>query len=271
MSLEAEHQQTEPALIAELVDRYAIYQQAVQSPDLDVELIKDLYFQCRQRSAHHLREDFCGTAAILAEWIRHGHEFSGEGFDNDPEPLEWGKRNNFDPLGMDKNRATLHLADVREPSLRHPDVRCAFNFSYWVFRTRQEMIEYFRCCYQDLAPDGVLLLDSHGGFESLIEEESEADMGDFISVWHQTNICPVDNTADLAIHYRFPDGSEIHNAYQYRWRIWSLPEILEILIEAGFSSSRVFWYEEDDEGSRYIETDTGRNDPAWIACIAALK
>ena len=246
-----------------------IYQQAVQSPDDDALLVQNLYRRCRGFDPIHLREDFCGTAAMLGEWIKLADIHTGEGVDNDPEPLEWGKAHNFEYPSSE--RAILHLADVRAPSTKAPDVRCAFNFSYWVFKTRGELLNYFESARLDLADDGVFLLDMHGGYECLEEEEVETDMGDFISVWHQTNVCPVDNSADLAIHYRFPDGSEIHNAYQYHWRIWSLPEILELLSEAGFEQHKIFWYIDEDDQLEYVETDKGWNDPAWIACIAAMK
>ncbi|NKB76366.1 MAG: hypothetical protein GKR96_04810 [Gammaproteobacteria bacterium] len=250
------------------LDRHTVYQQAVQSPEADAELVQYFYRLNRNKTAYHFREDFCGTAITLANWIQQGPEFSGEGFDIDSDTIKWGQRHNFDPLGENGKRGLLHRADARAPSTKSPDVRCAFNFSYWIFTQRKQMLEYFQSAYQDLAKDGVFVLDFHGGAESLAEEEAITDCGEFLSIWHQTGFSPVTHTADLALHFRFPDGSAMENAFRYHWRIWSIPEITDLLSEAGFASTNTYWY--DGEGE-YELTRVGQNDPTWIACLAALK
>ena len=235
--------------------------------------MQQVYQQARGASAIHFREDFCGTAVTLCAWIEQGPEFTGEGHDIDPEPLQWGKQNNFKPLGKARRQASLRVADAREHSILAPDIRCAFNFSYWIFRKRGVLLEYFRAVRNDLAAGGVFVLDLHGGSEVFSEQEQVTDCGDFELVCHQTDVSPVDHSANLALHFRFPDGSEMHNAFRYRWRIWSLPEITDILREAGFKDIRCHWCidEEDQEETRYELTRIGYNDPAWVACLAALK
>ena len=256
---------------AERADKHSLYQLGVQSPEADVALLQQVYQQARGAPALRLREDFCAAAATLCAWVEQGARFSGEGCDIDPEPLQWGELNNFKPLGKRRHRAVLRIADARERSLIAPDIRCAFNFSYWIFRRRDELLDYFRVARDDLAENGVLVLDAHGGSEAFSEEEQVTDCGDFDMVCRQTNVCPVDHSADLALHFRFPDGSELHNAFEYRWRIWSLPEITDILREAGFTDLRIHWCIDEKTETRYELTDTGYNDPAWMACIAALK
>ncbi len=266
---------TKPPTLAEQSDKHDLYQAGVQSPQVDVALLQQIYREARGKKARatHFREDFCGTAATLCAWLEQGAKFTGEGYDIDPEPVEWGRQHNFKPLGKRRRRASLRVADAREPSLCAPDIRCAFNFSYWIFRERGVLLDYFRAVRADLAADGVFVIDLHGGAEAFSEEEQVTDCGDFDLVCHQTGVRPVDHGADLALHFRFPDGSEIHNAFRYTWRIWSLPEITDIMREAGFTDIRCHWCieDDDDEETRYELTRIGYNDPAWIACLAALK
>lgn len=257
--------------LAEQAERHHLYQLAVQSPQTDVALLQQIYHQARGRSARRLREDFCGTAALLCAWLRQGAAFSGEGIDIDAEPLAWGKQNNFKPLGKQGRRADLRVAEARAPSLVAPDIRCAFNFSYWIFRRREVLCEYFRAVYADLAADGVFVIDLHGGAEVFSEEEEVTDCGEFDLVCHQTAVSPVDHSANLALHFRFADGSEMHNAFQYTWRIWSMPEIMDVLREAGFDDLRAYWCCDEGEETRYELTERGYNDFAWVACLAAVK
>ena len=130
--------------LAEQADKHHLYQLGVQSPHTDVALLQQVYQQARGTSAIHFREDFCGTAVTLCAWIEQGPEFTGEGHDIDPEPLQWGKQNNFKPLGKARRQASLRSPTRGRHSILAPDIRCAFNFSYWIFRKRGVLLEYFR-------------------------------------------------------------------------------------------------------------------------------
>lgn len=261
---------TSPSLAMQ-ADKHAIYQLAVQSPETDVELLQNLYKKCRGKKAWRLREDFCGTGLTLAHWVAQGKRYSGEGFDIDPDPVKWGRDNNLAPLGKAAERGVLHIADARAPSTSVPDIRCSFNFSHWVFTTRETLLEYFRSAYLDLAETGVFVLDATGGTEALSEEPFETEVNGLTLIWQQRNYSPVTATADLTLRFRMADGSEVKPPYRYRWRVWSLPEVLELLQEAGFQSTRVWWEDEDDPEIGYRVTQKGSNDTCWVACITALK
>ncbi len=256
--------------LAERADKHKIYQLAVQSPEADIELIQHFYRSRRRRNAWRLREDFCGTALTLSHWVAQGPRFSGEGFDIDPDPLEWGREHNMAPLGHGAKRAILHEADVRDPSVESPDIRCAFNFSYWVFRTRDEMLDYFTRAREDLAEDGMLVIDVTGGTDSLSEEPYSSKVSGFELVWQQRNFSPVDHSADLTLTFRFRDGSEIDPPYRYSWRVWSIPELLDLLRAAGFGDIDIWWQDDDSEHG-YRKTRKGANDSCWVACIAAFR
>ena len=261
---------------ADTSDKYELYQLSVQSPEEDVAFLAEVYQAERGRRALHFREDFCGTGLLSLSWISRGQDYPAEAFDIDPEPIRWGQIHHFKEFGDDAGRAVVHLKDAREPSDRAPDVRCAQNFSYWVFRTRPIMLDYFRRARGDLADDGIFVIDLHGGPECYeeMEEETELDEG-FTYVWDQDHYYPITNEAHLSIHFRFPDGSEMRDAFTYDWRIWGLTELKEILDDAGFVQVDCYWEgtDEDGESGNGIFTKEARGEAcmSYVAYLVALK
>ena len=67
----------------------------------------------------------------------------------------------------------------------------------------------------------------------------------------------------------------MEDAFAYRWRLWTLPEIRELLWEAGFSSVEVYWEgtdEESNEGNgNYEPSEVGDADPGWVCYIVAQR
>ena len=106
-----------------------------------------------------------------------------------------------------------------------------------------------------------------------MEEETEYD--DFTYVWDQAQYDPVTGHMKAHIHFRFPDGSELSPAFTYEWRLWSLPEIRELLEEAGFKKITVYdesWDYEQDEGTgEFKPVEKMDADPGWVVYIAAEK
>ncbi|MEL7371417.1 MAG: class I SAM-dependent methyltransferase, partial [Myxococcota bacterium] len=100
--------------MASRADRYELYLQSVQAPDVDVKFFQRVYKSNFKRPAQVLREDFCGTAAVCCEWVGKRGEREAYGVDLDPEPLEWGQRYNL-PLVPDGRRDAVHFVegDVR--------------------------------------------------------------------------------------------------------------------------------------------------------------
>ncbi len=263
-------------LTAKKADKYHLYQLSVQSPEPDIKFLNRIYKKARGKKARHFREDFCGTCLLTATWINQGKDFTAESYDIDPEPLAWGKKFNLDPLGKVAEQAILRQEDVRETSLKKPDVRCAQNFSYWIFKQRCEMLDYFKKSRKDLAKDGIFVMDVHGGPESItyMEEESELDHG-FSYVWDQYEFWPVTGEATMKIHFRFKDGSELKNAFTYNWRVWTIPELKELLAEAGFKQIDCYWEGTAADGESgngiFKITQKGTNDLSWVAYLVALK
>lgn len=264
-------------LTAKTADKYVLYQHAVQSAEQDVEFLFDTYKTLRGKAPRHFREDFCGTCLLSANWVMRGQKFTAESYDIDPEPLAWGLENNLKPLGQSISRVVQHEEDARNPSRQAPDVRCAQNFSYWVFKTRVEMLDYFKGVQADLANQGIFIIDLHGGPESMQELEEETEVADksFTYVWDQDSINPITGAARLHIHFRFPDGSEMTDAFIYDWRLWGLPELKDILLEAGFSAADCYWEGTDEDGESgdgiFSVSEKGEACLSYVAYLVAQK
>jgi len=265
-----------PIYTAATADKYELYQASVQSPETDVPFLARVYRSIRKKKALHFREDFCGTALLSSHWIRQSGQHTAEGFDIDPDPVAWGMAHHFDELGEDAQRFTFHLKDVRAPSHVRPDVRVAQNFSYCCFHTRDEMLEYFRAVHADLADDGIFVMDLHGGPEATeeMEEEREIEEG-FTYVWDQDAFWPGTGEYVCYIHFRFEDGTEMKRAFTYKWRMWYLTELRDILSDAGFSKVTSYFEGTDENGEDgngiFRKGVRGENCESWIAYLAAEK
>jgi hypothetical protein len=267
---------TGPSL-AELADRHDLYQRAVQDGTSDVAFLERVWTEVygdRYRPMH-FREDFCGTALLCATWVASSAERTAEGFDIDEETLAWGHEHNLAPLGDAAARVRLHPRDVRESGERPADILCAQNFSYQIFRDRRELGDYFRRVRSHLSESGILVLDAFGGSEAVevLEEEREIEDGDFTYVWDQKSFSPATHHMDCRIHFRFEDGSRIKNAFRYSWRLYTLPELRDLLLEVGFREVRTYFEEFDEDGDgtgHFARDESGEACEGWLAYLVAV-
>ena len=260
---------------ADKADRHILYERAVQCVESEIDMVDETYETLRGRKAITLREDFCGTANTSCEWVRRRKNNQAWGVDLDTEVLAWGKNNKVNTLNGDgADRIVLMNENVLTVKTPPVDMILAMNFSYWIFRTRDQMREYFSRVYASLASDGLFFLDAYGGPEAYEEQREKTKYDGFTYIWDQAEFEPVTGRAVCHIHFKFPDGSRIKKAFSYEWRIWTLPELREILEEAGFKKVRVYWEDEDDDGEgtgEFSEDDTGEADLAWISYLVAEK
>jgi hypothetical protein len=260
---------------AQLADKYECYQKSVQEPDADVPFIERVFRKHRGRAPRTLREDFCGTAAFACAWVRRHRENFAFGVDLDPEPLDWGLRHNVAEMTPDQQaRVKLVEGNVLHVGHELVDVTVAYNFSYFLFRTRPEMLKYFRKARASLCPDGLFFLDVYGGPESQQSQTDQRKCDGFKYIWEQRSFDPIQNHGVNYIHFAFPDGSELRRAFFYEWRIWSLPEIREILLDAGFSKTEVYWEGTDSRTGQgndvFTKRERAHDDPAWVAQLIAI-
>jgi len=265
------------AKMARAADKHDLYQRAVQEPDADIPLIQKVFRNEFARPARTLREDFCGTALLACRWVQRSSEHRAWAIDLDPDPLDWGREHNVGKLKPDQaSRVKLIEGDVLDIGHESVDVTVAFNFSYFLFLERASLLHYFKRAYATLNPEGALILDAYGGADALrtSEETREVDK-DFDYIWDQHRFDPIHNHVTNFIHFEFPDGSKLKRAFRYDWRLWSIPEIRELLQEAGFDRSEVYWEgtdRETGEGNYVISPrEQAPDDPAWVCYIAGYR
>lgn len=268
-------------LTAATADKYTLYQHSVQEPEHEVEFFDQAYREVYGKRPMILREDFCGTFAICCEWVKSHAKRTAIGVDLDPEPLAWGREHNLARVPVDaQNRVILKQADVRQIARTKADVLAAQNFSFWYFKTRMELLAYFKKAYRNLAEQGIMVMDMMGGGECYEEMEDvrkiEPDNGTekFKYVWEQAAYNPITHDGSFYIHFRFKDGTEMTRAFEYHWRFWTIPEVRELLADAGFRESHVYWEGEDEDGDgndEWTRVADANPDPSWIAYIVAFK
>lgn len=261
---------------AEQADRHTLYQKAVQDVEAEIDFVDETYYEERGRRAKWLREDFCGTANTSCEWVRRRRTNHAIGVDNDADPLEWGTEHNLGALpSAARNRVELVQEDVITVETPDMDVILAMNFSYYLFLTRTDLRRYFRRVYHSLADDGIFFMDAYGGYDAPKEIEESRDCDGFTYIWDQADFDPVSGQMTCYIHFELPDGSRMDRAFAYRWRLWTLPELQEVLKEAGFTDIDVYWEgtdEETGEGNGLFEpVDRGDADAGWICYLVAKK
>jgi hypothetical protein len=261
--------------LARRADRHACYERAVQAPDVDARFIDSTFRRYRGRTPRVLREDFCGTAALCSEWVKLRRGNRALGIDLDASTLNWGIEHHLLPLGERAAGVDLICQDVRAPVPVKADAVAAFNFSYFVFKDRRVLRDYFVAVRDGLRRGGILYLDLFGGPESMDLREERTRYRGFVYVWDQAAFNPVTHEITCHIHFEFRDGSRIRRAYTYHWRLWTIPELREIAGEAGFRDFVVFWEGTDrktQEGNGVFRPSLkGDNSPAYICYLLCIK
>ncbi len=261
--------------MAEKADRHKLYEQSVQDTEFEYEFVDETYKRIRGKTASLLREDFCGTAQMCCQWVQGRPTNRAIGVDLDEEVLGWGKDNNVVRLSdEERTRLTLLQDDVLKVETESPDIVIAMNFSYQLFMTRELLRQYFARVHGALADDGVFIIDVFGGYEAYQEMEEKTKHKNFTYVWDQHSYDPITGQMTCYIHFHFKDGSKLKKAFEYHWRLWSLPELQEIMAEAGFKNVTVYWQGTDEDGEgdgNFLPAERGDADPGWIAFISGEK
>jgi len=266
----------EPGTLSAKADRHALYELSVQEVSHEYDFINKTFRDIRGYNAHSLREDFCGTAKMCCEWVSHRVKNTAVGVDIDPEVLAWGKKHNLGKLKSDaRKRITLLQSDVNQAKTKPAQVILAMNFSFQLFKQRESLRNYFKSVQKSLADDGVFFLDAFGGYEAYSETEEKTKHKGFTYIWEQEAYNPITGDMTCHIHFHFPDKSRLRKAFTYEWRLWTLPEIRELLEEANFSKVTVYWEGTDEESGEgdgiYSPSLQGDADPSWVCYLSAEK
>lgn len=256
-------------------DKHELYELAVQGTESDCAFIDRVYRQQCGGCPRTLREDFCGTGLMSREWVSWRKGNSAIGVDLDGRVLRRGRELIARMPQAQQARVELVKGDVLR-KISHPaDVVLALNFSYFVFKKRAVLLDYFRKARTHVQPGGLFIIDSYGGSGSWAVGEEERSLDGFTYVWEQAKVNPITHDVTNHIHFRFPDGSEMRRAFTYEWRLWTLPELSEILVEAGFAHPVVYWegtHRKSGEGNGVFKPSrTGEACEGWIVYIVARR
>jgi len=267
---------TNAKTMAQQADRHHLYQQSVQCPEAEIDFVEEQFELIRNRKAKVLREDFCGTAYTACEWIKRDKNNLAFGIDLDGEVLDWGREHNVGKLTKEQqSRISLMKANVLDAETPPVDAVLAMNFSYWILLNRKNVQNYFNRVYEVLADDGLFFLDCYGGYEAPKEIKEKRKLKDFTYIWHQADFDPISSEMKCHIHFKFPDKSQMKKAFSYHWRLWTIPEIREMLDEAGFKKLSVHWEQADDEtgegNGEFKVVERGSADPGWVTYLVAEK
>ncbi len=261
--------------MAELADKHVLYQGSVQVPEADVEIFENIFMKVRGRRPMTMREDFCGTGYLSCTWVASDSQRRAIGIDLDRPTLDWGLAHNVAKLTpAQRKRIELIEGNVLDGLGNKCELTCALNFSYCVFKTRDLLRQYFVSVRERLTDDGVFLTELYGGTEAVIELEEERKCKGFVYVWEQEKYNPITAETLCHIHYRFKDGSKLKRAFTYDWRLWTIPELRELLLEAGFAKVDVWWEQVDEDGEgngEYTPTECEDNQESWLVYIVAQK
>ncbi|MDX2119312.1 MAG: class I SAM-dependent methyltransferase [Planctomycetota bacterium] len=239
------------ALTARTADKHAVYESAVQNPEAEVNFVDRVYTRMRGKRASLIREDFCGTAATCCEWVRRRPTNRAIGLDLHAPTLANGRVRHVAKLPeAAQSRVTLLQRNVMTPGADASgvDAVLAMNFSYWIFRERAQLLEYFRIVRSTLAKGGIFFLDHYGGHEAMQIRPERRRCKGFTYIWDQQRLNPITHEYLCRIHFEFRDGTRMNNAFTYHWRLWMLPEVVDLLRDAGFRHVTVYWEGDDGNG-----------------------
>jgi SAM-dependent methyltransferase len=261
-----------------------LYTAAVQSLDADLDFARKAYRHHAGREPFLLREDFCGTAALACEWARKRKDRKAWGIDLDAETLDWGRRHYLDHLGPAADRVQLIQGDVLSVKTPPSDVVLALNFSYCIFKSRDLLKQYFQSVFKALKPGGVMVMDIFGGSGALEHNVEERDVEtddfdgnpipEFEFIWEQARYNVVTAEILCHIHFKVPGFKRMNKVFTYDWRLWTIPELKDLLAEVGFSSTVVYghgWDEDDESDGIYRRRTFMDNEEGWLAYVVGGK
>ncbi len=238
------------------MDKHDLYELCVQSVGHLAPLLRAIHGG--QPAA--LGEDFCGTAALSRTWCALKEGATALGVDLDPGALA---------RCPETPGVRLVEGDVR--TVADPvDVLFVGNFSIGYHHTRAELVSYLTHARSRMNPGGVFVCDTYGGESAFLTgavhrphpiPKSLDGVGGRICryTWEQRHANPLTGMVTDVIHFRIDDCGdiveEIDDAFVYEWRLWSVPELRDAMLEAGFAETAVYAGladAVDEDGNAYV-------------------
>ncbi len=262
--------------------KLALYRRAVQHPMAEAAFLHRAYCHyVKDATPLLLREDFAGTCAVASAWVMMDDEHQAMAVESHGPTARWAQRNTDRELG--DRSADLHIvqADVLDVDGPKVDITCALNFSTFIYHDRASLKQYFKAARRGLRRDGLLVIDAYGGpgamkpgTQTRKVSVSRQEPG-FTYLWEQRSFDPITHRTECRIHFELAAGRRIDSAFIYRWRLWTMPELLELMLEAGFKGAGI-WCDRIDEASGssdgvYHPTAKMPAREDWVAYVIGQK
>jgi SAM-dependent methyltransferase len=226
------------------MDRHDLYELCVQSPGDAVRFLHALH----GNDPKALVEDFCGTGALSRAWTATASR-AALGRDIDPAIVE---RARMATAPTARRRARFEVRDVIEQpggsGGDQPDIVFVGNFSIGEIHDRARLVRYLAGARERLGPGGVFVCDTYGGesafrIGAVTRRHHAADGSVVHYTWEHRRADPATGMVENAIHFRVVRAGEVvaefPDAFVYRWRLWSVPELRDAMAEAGFATTSV--------------------------------
>lgn len=254
-------------------EKYRLYLGSVQNPAADIKFVTKEYKSLYGKAPLTLREDFCGTGMMACEWVEQSPEHKAWGIDLDMEPLAYGVVNHYDDLNEDEQSRMKYInGNVMSKYDFKTDIVVAFNFSYFLFKKRADLLKYFTTVRASMKKEGAFFIDLFGGTEARQELEESVKHKDHTYYWDCESYNPLTAECLYHIHFKTKDGVKHEKVFTYDWRMWDARELLDILEDAGFSKTHIYWEGVDKDGTGngvFKKSLKAENCESWVTYICA--
>lgn len=240
-----------------MLDRFRCYELAVTNAPM----LARFCAAAHGGRARMLREDFSGTAALARAWLGLDARHRAVAVDVEARVLARARREAAGmgrPFGARLGTVVGDACAARERA----DIIAATNFPLGYFPARTDLLAYLRHARACLRTRGVLVADMYGGVGAFTPGTTRVRVrapegGAFTYLWEQRRADPLTGLVENAIHFEIPtrrsprarSASEgdspaprvrtIRDAFTYHWRLWTIPELVEAMDEAGFRAVEV--------------------------------
>jgi hypothetical protein len=261
--------------------KYELYEASVQDSDFELNFFQKVYRNTFGKKPISIREDFCSTFLNSVSWVKRNQENVALAVDINPTPLDYGKKTHLSKLSMEqKERIHLFQANVLDIRTRPVDLITVSNFSIFFLKQRKDMLAYFKNCHATLKNKGAIIFDMMGGEElpEKVEDVSNFKLADGTKAkyfWEHVKFNPINNDALFYIHFKVQGQKKMNRVFSYDWRMWSITEFRDLLMEAGFDDVHVYWEGDDSKGNGgngvFTKVNNAQSCPIWLAYIVGIK
>jgi len=256
-----------------LPDRYDLYELSVTAPVPTARFLRAVH----GGNPRVLREDFSGSGALSRGWVSQDPSARAIAVDADPEPL----------ARLKGQTAIKTVAKDVMKAAEKADVIAATNFPVGYWHTRKALVAYLAHARSCLNRSGVLVCDTYGGADAFTAPHSTSASlrtPEGLRVKYTFEQVSADAATGRvldALHFHLPaqrgrKARTLRDAFVYDWRLWSIPELRDAMLDAGFRSVDV--YDRlgdalDQDGNAYVRplTPDDRLDDNYVVYVAARK